>query len=81
MPFDMNTIDNSSNLLSAGYDAETETLRVQFKGGAEYDYHGVPPEMSQAFFEAPSQGSYLSTIIKPACPAAKVIKENENASI
>lgn len=77
MPFDIRAIENSSNVVAAGYDPETETLRVEFKGGSEYDYHGVPPEMSQAFFDAPSQGSYLSSIIKPACPAAKVIKEKD----
>ncbi len=81
MPFDMEPIENSSNLVSAGYDEGTETLRVQFKGGSEYDYHGVPAEMHKAFREAPSQGSYLHSIIKTGCPASRVEKEPTDASI
>lgn len=75
MGFDMTPVEGSSNLTAHGYDPETETLRVEFKGGNQYEYHGVPKEMHQAFLEAPSQGSYLHSIIKVGCPASKVPKE------
>lgn len=72
MPFEMSQVEGSSNLVAHGYDPETETLRVEFKGGSKYDYHGVPKEMHQAFLEAPSSGSYLHSVIKVGCPASKV---------
>ena len=75
MPFNMTPIDGSTNLRAHGYDPQTETLRVEFNGGNQYDYHGVPKEMHQAFLDAPSQGSYLHSVIKIGCPASKVEKE------
>lgn len=76
MPFEMKPVENSSNLQSAGYDPDTQTLRVEFKGGKQYDYHGVPEEMHQSFWSAPkngsSHGSYFHSIIEPGCRAAKV---------
>ena len=35
----------SKALESAGYEVATRTLRVQFRTGRRYDYHGVPPEV------------------------------------
>lgn len=68
------TNSRSGNIQSAGYDGEI--LRVEFRGGKKYDYHGVTPELAQAFREAPSASEYLHKIIKPACPAA-VVKPGE----
>jgi hypothetical protein len=38
---DRQTIENSSNILSAGYDPATQTMHVEFKSGAVYEYPGV----------------------------------------
>ncbi|HUF02800.1 MAG TPA: KTSC domain-containing protein [Aridibacter sp.] len=40
---------NSSNLKSAGYDAENETLVVEFKSGDKYRYAPVPAELYKEF--------------------------------
>lgn len=33
----------STNVLAAGYDPQTRTLRVQFHSGGIYDYYSVDP--------------------------------------
>lgn len=35
----------SSNIEAVGYDAETQELQVQFKGGSVYAYDSVPEEI------------------------------------
>lgn len=80
MPFDMKPVEGSKNLAAAGYDPEQKILRVEFNGGNKYDYHGVTEELHTAFWDAPSQGSYLHSVIKVGCPASKV-KEDDNASV
>lgn len=75
MGFDMTPVEGSSNLTAHGYDPETETLRVEFKGGNQYDYHGVTKDLRDAMISAPSMGSFLHSIIKVGCPASKVPKE------
>ena len=47
-----------------GYDADTRTLSVVFKGGNLYTYSDVPPEIYQGRVDAPSEGNYFRTIIK-----------------
>lgn len=70
----LNPIEGSSNIEAAGYDADAKVMRVQFKGGKKYDYHGITPEMNQAFLDAPSKGHYVS-IIKQGAPAELVKEE------
>ena len=48
----------SSNVESIGYDAGTQTLRVEFKGGRIYEYSDVPQEKWEGL-NATSVGSYL----------------------
>ena len=55
---------SSSNIDSIGYSIATETLRVQFKTGAIYDYEGVPVEVYQQMQNASSVGCYLNKHIK-----------------
>lgn len=55
----------SSNIEAIGYDASSETLRVQFKGsGNAYDYAGVPVELYRGLMQAESHGKYLIANIK-----------------
>lgn len=42
---ELHQLDRSEALESVGYDPETRTLRVQFRGGGLYDYLDVPPEV------------------------------------
>lgn len=55
----------SSNLAAHGYDPETKTLAVRFKGGGVWHYPGVPPEAYSKLCEAPSKGSYFAKEIRP----------------
>lgn len=77
MAFDMKSVENSKsgNIKAAGYDPTTETMRVEFAGGKQYDYHGVDDKVWAAFNEAPSAGEYLNKVVKVGCPAALVEEE------
>lgn len=52
----------SSNLFAIGW--RDETLRVQFKNGAMYQYAHVPREIFEAISGAPSPGSVFDEVIK-----------------
>lgn len=54
----------SSNIQSARYDAERAVVRVEFKGGAEYDYFGVAEHVVDDWKKAPSTGKFLNAVLK-----------------
>jgi len=54
----------SKNIKAVGYNANTRTLRIQFKQGAFYDYFGVPPEIFQQLMVAVSKGTFFGSAIK-----------------
>lgn len=54
----------SSNVRAVGYDAETETLEVEFHGGGAYAYDAVPPEVHEALMVAGSVGRYFNANVK-----------------
>lgn len=56
----------SSNIAAHGYDAASQTLAVQFKGGKVYHYSGVPQDTADAFIAAESKGSHFAREIRPA---------------
>jgi hypothetical protein len=61
------TTVQSSNIVSIGYDEETQTLEVEFKDGAVYQYFEVPNQVANEFINNPPEGShgkYLATSIK-----------------
>jgi hypothetical protein len=51
---------SSSNLSSVGYDAESQTLEIEFHNGGVYQYAGVPEEVYEGLLSADSQGKYFS---------------------
>lgn len=59
----------SSSILSVGYDAETETLAIEFASMAVYEYFGVPQkvydEMLRLNATHQSVGSFFSIHIRP----------------
>jgi hypothetical protein len=55
---------SSSAISSVGYDPRLSTLEVEFKSGAVYDYHGVPPKVYKSLLEAPSKGRFISRRIR-----------------
>ena len=55
---------DSSNLSSVGYDADAETLEVEFHDGSVYQYFGVPSATHQSLLQAPSVGSYFNSHVR-----------------
>jgi hypothetical protein len=55
---------SSSNLASVGYDAESETLEVEFKNGLVYEYYNVPQFLHERMMQAGSIGSFFNIEIK-----------------
>lgn len=53
----------SSNVAATGYDAASQTLHVQFKGGKTYAYAGVPPEVNASLGKADSVGRFIGANI------------------
>ena len=54
----------SSNISAIGYDAETNTLEIEFKGGSVYSYPGVTPDQHQQLLNADSVGSHFHKHIR-----------------
>lgn len=63
---------SSSMVKSIGYDAESETLEVEFNSGKVYEYFGVANEIHQELMEDGSIGSYLSEAIIDVYPVHQV---------
>jgi hypothetical protein len=51
---------SSTNLHSIGYDLQSQTLRIKFRGGEIYDYYNVPESVHSALMNASSKGRYHS---------------------
>lgn len=76
----MKTFPHSTNVVSVDHNAATMTLTVVFKGGATYEYAGVPEHVYKGICESKSPGSFLRqfVIIRKAAdgsdahPATKV---------
>ena len=54
----------SSNLVSVGYDNDTMTLEVEFKGNSIYHYFDVPEIVYQELMRASSLGRFMHANIK-----------------
>lgn len=63
---------SSSNIISAGYDDQSETLEIEFKNGTIYQYFNVGSATYEAFKQAPSKGEYFNAYIKNAMPFSRV---------
>ncbi len=59
---------SSSNLVSIGYDPNSETLEVEFNGGAIYRYFNVPSFEYERLMAASSHGIYFNANIKDTYP-------------
>lgn len=63
---------SSSNIVSVGYDAASETLEIEFKDGAVYQYYNVGEHLYQQFVAAPSKGQFFNVYIKNAVAFSRV---------
>lgn len=55
---------SSSNLCSVGYDADSQTLEIEFNHGGVYQYAGVPEGEYEGLVNAGSKGQYFHANIK-----------------
>ena len=62
----------SSNISAIGYDPETRTLEIEFKGGGIYSYEGVTAEKASALLAADSIGSHFHKHIRGIHAHSKV---------
>lgn len=62
----------SSTIASIGYDEPTQTLEVEFHGGATYQYYNVSEETYNRLMQAPSKGQFLHYEIKRVHPYGRV---------
>lgn len=60
----MTRLTNSSSILDAEYDNETQTLTIQFASGRRYTFTGVPPSVYEGLIDAASAGQYFHQNIK-----------------
>jgi hypothetical protein len=63
---------SSSNVSSIGYDADSQTLEVEFNNGAVYQYSGIPEYEYVGIMNADSKGKYLHSNIKNRYPFSKL---------
>lgn len=62
----------SSNIASIGYDADSQTLEVEFLNGSVYQYFDVSQNVFEGLMSANSQGQYLAHNIKGVYRYSKV---------
>lgn len=55
---------SSSDLLSVGYEEESQILEIEFLKGGIYQYYGVPIDIYNGLMNAGSKGSYFHQNIK-----------------
>ncbi len=56
---------NSRGIVSAGYDDRSNTLEIEFPGGAVYQYLRVPEPLYRDLLAAESKGRFVNLYIKP----------------
>lgn len=55
---------SSSNLASVGYDAQSQTLEIEFNHGGIYQYYKVPNSVHAGLMNASSHGEYFDRNVK-----------------
>lgn len=58
------TYVSSSNIESIGFEADTNTLTVEFIKGGTYEYSGVPEHLYDELMSADSKGTFFAANIK-----------------
>jgi hypothetical protein len=58
----------SSSIRSAGYDARSRTLEIEFTDDAVHQYLNVPNAVYRALMSAPSKGQYVTAHIRDVYP-------------
>jgi hypothetical protein len=58
----------STTLATVAYDDARETLQLEFRSRAIYQYFGIPAAVHAALLRAPSKGSYFNRVIRGRFP-------------
>lgn len=62
----------SSNIDSVGYDANTRTLGIKFKSGAEHHFMNVSQQTHDDLVKAPSVGKHFHKAVRGKFQSAQV---------
>ncbi|MCC6697849.1 MAG: KTSC domain-containing protein [Candidatus Hydrogenedentes bacterium] len=62
----------SKSIISAGYDADSRTLEIEYWSTAVVQFSGVPAETYQAFLSAPSKSQYSHACIWGHFPRRRI---------
>ena len=63
---------DSSSLQSVGYNEEYQTLEVEFRNGAVYQYYNCPKLMYDELMNSPSKGQFFHSQIRDRFPFSRV---------
>ena len=63
---------NASNIRSAGYDARSRVLEIEFSSGGITQYTGVSEEVYRRLMNAPSPGSYFRDEIEESFTGKRI---------
>lgn len=63
---------DSSSLQSVGYNEEYQTLEVEFRNGAVYQYYNCPKLMYDELMNSPSKGQFFNSQIRDRFPFSRV---------
>ena len=63
---------SSSNIMSAGYDSGSQTMEIEFKDGAVYQYYNVSEHLYEQFKLASSKGQFFHMYIRSSVPFSRV---------
>ena len=63
---------DSAAIASAGYDADTAVLELEFTSGDVYRYFAVPPSVHRALREADSAGRFFQEKIRDVYPVEQI---------
>ncbi|MGN6219930.1 MAG: KTSC domain-containing protein [Microbacterium sp.] len=63
---------DSSAIASAGYDAATAVLELEFTSGEVYRYFAVPPSIHRGLLAADSAGRFFRESVRDVYPSEHV---------
>lgn len=63
---------NSTDLTSVGYNADSQTLEIEFKSGGIYQYFNIPEGVYSALINANSHGKYFNQNIRDVYQCSKI---------
>jgi len=58
---------SSSTILSVGYDADFESLEIEFRNRHVYRYYKVPGHVHEGLMDANSLGRFFNLIVRKVC--------------